>query len=79
MLLHFLNDVDNDAESTEKSIITSYSTDLRMNKLGKMILSNRIPGSPLLISSLPGLALRMHFESLSKPCDVNKRSQGLAW
>ena len=31
--------------------------------------------SHLLISSLPGSALRMHVESLGKPCDVNKRSQ----
>ena len=40
--------------------------------MGKLI--NRIPGSRLLISSLPGLALRMHVESLSKPHDVIKRS-----
>ena len=42
-------------------------------------LINRIPGSRLLISSLPGSALRMHVESLGKPCDVNKRPQSLAW
>ena len=41
--------------------------------MGKLI--NRIPGSCLLISSLPGSALRTHVESL----DVNKRSQSLAW
>ena len=45
--------------------------------MGKLI--NRIPGSSLLISSLPDSALRMHVESLGKPCDVNKRSQSLAW
>ena len=45
--------------------------------MGKLI--NRIPGSRLLISSLPGSALRMHVESLGKPPDVNKRSQSLAW
>ena len=45
--------------------------------MGKLI--NRIPGSPLLISSLPGSALRTHVESLGKPRDVNKRSQSLAW
>ena len=33
--------------------------------MGKLI--NRIPGSGLLISSLPGSALRMHVESLGKP------------
>ena len=43
--------------------------------MGKLI--NRIPGSRLLISSLPGLALRTHVESLGKPRDVNKRSQSL--
>ena len=42
-------------------------------------LINRIPGSCLLISSLPGLALKMHVESLSKSRGVNKRSQSLAW
>ena len=45
--------------------------------MGKLI--NRIPGLRLLISSLPGSALRMHVESLGKPPDVNKRSQSLAW
>ena len=42
-------------------------------------LINRIPGSCLLISSLPGSALRTHVESLGKPHDVNMRSQSLAW
>ena len=45
--------------------------------MGKLI--NRIPGSRLLISSLPGSALRTHVESLGKPRDVNKCSQSLAW
>ena len=46
--------------------------------MGKLI--NRIPGSRLLISSLPGSALRTHVESLgSEPRDVNMRSQSLAW
>ena len=44
--------------------------------MGKLI--NRIPGSRLLISSLPGSALRMHVESLGKPHDDNKRSQYVA-
>ena len=35
--------------------------------------------SRLLISSLSGSALRTHVESLSKLCNVNKRSQSLAW
>ena len=45
--------------------------------MGKLI--NRISGSHLLISSLPGSAFRTHVESLGKPRDVNKRSQSLAW
>ena len=45
--------------------------------MGKLI--NRIPGARLLISSLPGSALRKHVELLGKPRDVNKRSQSLAW
>ena len=45
--------------------------------MGKLI--NRIQGSRLLISSLPGLALRTDVESLGKPRNVNKRSQSLAW
>ena len=55
-----------------KSIITSYSLVWRVNQLSKLI--NRIPGSSLLISSLPGLASRMHVKSLCKPCNVNKCS-----
>ena len=43
--------------------------------MGKLI--NRIPGSRLVISSFPGSALRSHVESLSKPRDVNMRSQSL--
>ena len=45
--------------------------------MGKLI--NRIPGLRLLISSLPGLALKKHVELLGKPGDVNKRSQSLTW
>ena len=47
--------------------------------MGTCKLVNIIPGLRLLISSLPGSALRMHVESLSKPRDVNKRSRSLAW
>ena len=42
-------------------------------------LINRIPGECLLISSLPGSALRTRVESLGKPRDVNMHSQSLAW
>ena len=44
--------------------------------MGKLI--NRIPDSRLLISSLPGSALRTHVEWLGNPRDVNKLSQSLA-
>ena len=50
---------------------------LKSESVGKLI--NKKPGSLLLISSLPGSALRKHVELLSKPPDVNKRSQSLAW
>ena len=41
-------------------------------------LINRMPGLHLLISSVPGLALRMHVELFGKPRDVNKHSQNIA-
>ena len=44
---------------------------LKSEPIGKLI--NRIPGSGLLISSLPGLASRMHVESRGK------HSISLAW
>ena len=50
---------------------------LKSEILGKLI--NRKPGSRLLISSLPGSALRTHVESLGNSCGVNKSSQSLAW
>ena len=77
MALHFLNDVATDAESTqniENYVIIASTTSETMDKL-----INRLPGSCLLIGSLPGSALRTHVESLSKPRNVTKRSQSLAW
>ena len=65
MTLHFLNDVTN-TKIKNDVIITS----LKSKTMGKLM--NRIPGSCLLISSLPGSALRTHVESLGKPLDVNK-------
>ena len=50
---------------------------LKRETMDKVI--NRIPSLRLLISSLPGSALRMHVESLGKPPDVNKHSQSIAW
>ena len=73
--LHFLNDVAYDAESTQKLHHNCYFEEC--STIAKLI--NRIPGPRLLISSLPGSALRMHVESLGKPRDVNRRSESLAW
>ena len=74
MTLHFLNDVAYDAESIQKSKITVVFQSETMVKL-----INRIPCSRLLISSLSGLALRTHVESLGTPHNVNKCSQSLVW
>ena len=60
-----------------KNYVTVASLNFKSEIMDKLI--NRIPGSRLLISSLPGSALRTHFESLGKPRDVNMRSQSLAW
>ena len=57
----------------ENYVIISSSKSETMGKL-----TNRIPGLRLLISSLPGSALRPHVESLGKPRDVNKLSKSLA-
>ena len=46
--------------------------------MGKLIHVHNIPGSRILITSLPCSALRTHVESLVKLRDVNKRSQSLA-
>ena len=80
MTLHLLNDVANDTESTQKYkrkyvIIAS----LKSDTMGKLV--NRIPGLRLLVSSLPGRALRTLVDitrqasrcqqAFSKPCLVN--------
>ena len=70
MMLHFLNDVVNGIELTRKLIITSYSLVL----IVKQLVKRNTNGSHILISSLPGSALRTHVESLGKPRNVNKRS-----
>ena len=77
MTLHFLIDIANDAESTQKLKKYVIMASLKSETMSKLI--NRIQGSRLLISSLPGSALRMHVESPGKPRNVNKRSQSLAW
>ena len=77
MTLHFLSDVGNDAESTQKIENYAIIASLKSETMGQRI--NRIPGERLLISSFPDSALRMHVESLSKPRDVNEHFQSLAW
>ena len=79
MTLHFLNDVAYDAESTQTSKLRHNHLFEECSTMGKLI--NRIPGSRLLISSLPGKALRTHVDiarqasrcqhAFSKPCLVN--------
>ena len=64
----------NQHKNKKKYIIAASLKSETMNKL-----INRIPGSRLLISNLPGSALRTYVESLGKPRDVNKHSQSLAW
>ena len=49
MTLHFLNDVANDAELTQNYVIIA---SLKSETMGQVI--NGIPGSRLLLSSLPG-------------------------
>ena len=49
---------------------------LKSKTMGKLI--NRIPSLRLLITSLPGSALRTHVESIGEPRDINKRSQSIA-
>ena len=70
MTLHFLSEVANEAESTQKIENYVIITSLKSETMGKLI--NRIPGKCQLISSLSGLAFRMHVELLGKPRDVNK-------
>ena len=49
---------------------------LKSGTMGKLI--NRIPGLRLLISSLPGSALRTYVAWLGKPRNVKKRYQSIA-
>ena len=72
MTLHFLNDVAIGAESTYKLKITSLSLSLKSETMGKLI--NRIPGSCLLISSLPGKALRTLVD-IGRLADANNYQQ----
>ena len=50
---------------------------LKSETMDKLI--NSISGACILISSLPGWALRTHVELLGKPHDVNMLFQSLAW
>ena len=77
MTLHICHDVAYDAESTQKIKNYVIIASLKRETIGKLI--NRIPGSRLLISSLPGSASRTNDESLGKSCDVNKLSGSIAW
>ena len=69
MTLHLLNDVVNDAESLQKYVINA-------SLKSETMCNTRF--APL-ISTLPGSAFTTHVEWRSKPRDVNKHSQSLAW
>ena len=77
MTLHFLSDIVNDIESID-TILDNYVIIASLKSESTCKVIHRIPGSRLLISGLPGSALRTHVESLGKPPDVNKHSQSLA-
>ena len=77
MTLHFLNDVANELNQHKNKKKYVIFASLKSETMGKLI--NRIPGSHHLTSSLPNSALRTLVESLSKPRDVNKHSESLAW
>ena len=70
MTLHFLNDA---ANTKIKNYVIIANLKSVQQTMGKLI------NFRLLISSLPGSALRTHVESLGKSRDINKRSQSLAW
>ena len=76
MTLHFLMTslMTLNQQKIENDVIIA---SLKSETMDKLI--DRIPGSCLLISSLPGSLLRMHVESLGKHRDVKMRSQSLAW
>ena len=76
MKLHFLNESRmtlNQYKIENYVIIASFKSETMVK------LINRIPGLRLLISSLPGSALRTHVEPLGKPRDVIERFESLAW
>ena len=75
MTLQIFNDVANGAESAQKFANYVIMASLKRETIVKLI--NRIPGLGLLISSLPGSALRTLVELLGKPPDVNKRIKAL--
>ena len=65
MTLHVLNEGAIDAKLTQKTIITSIIASLKSELTCKLI--NRIPGSRLFVSNLPGSGLRINVELLGKP------------
>ena len=77
MTLHFLNDFANYSESSQKLKNNVIIASLKSETMDKLI--NRIPGSRILVSSLPGSAFKTHVESLGKPRDDNMHSHSLAW
>ena len=71
MTLHFLLDVVHDIELTRKIINYGIIASLKSEQACK--LTNRIPGSRLLISSLPGSASLTIHQAFSELCLVNSK------
>ena len=66
--LALFNDIANDAESTQKIENYVIIASLKSETMNKLINRIHVPGLCLLISSLPGSALRMHVESQALRC-----------
>ena len=73
MTLQYLNDVANAAESIQKIANYVIIASLKSETMGKLM--NRIPGSCLLISSLPGSASRKIVDIARLAEQFNKRSR----
>ena len=64
MTLHFLNDVANETESTQKSKIYVIIACLKSETMGKLI--NRLPGECFFISSLQAFSMSCLVNLISK-------------
>ena len=80
MTLHFFNDVANDAESTQKSKITSKCEIEEKQSLTMGNLINRIPGLRLYVESSASLALSTSvFKALPGKLDIKRHSPSILY